>query len=106
MVRLDSHNMDDRELTVKQRIFLTLRKEKGLTLSCTMGRVGAILLTLFFNIGHGKRAYPKGVKFLEYSYKSIDKRTNTKIEFFGGVYPTLLAPRRGCCPKMATSDCL
>ena len=37
MPRLDSHNMDDRKLTIEQRMFFALRKEKGLTLSCVMG---------------------------------------------------------------------
>ena len=30
--------MDDRELTVEQKMFLVLRKERGLTLSRTKGR--------------------------------------------------------------------
>ena len=39
--------MDDRELTIEQRMFFALRKEKGLTLSRKMGG-GAISPTLFF----------------------------------------------------------
>ena len=46
MARLESYNMDDRELTIEQRTFFTLRKEKELTLSHRMG--GGILTHTFF----------------------------------------------------------
>ena len=37
MARLKSHNMDDRELAVEKKLFLALRKQKGLALLGTMG---------------------------------------------------------------------
>ena len=46
MARLEIHNMDDRELTIEQRMFFALRKDKGLTQSCGMG--GGSLTHTFF----------------------------------------------------------
>ena len=81
---MESYNMNDRELTIEQRMSFTLRKEKGLTLSRKMGG-GAISPTLFLNICQGKMANPKGLKFLEFSNLSIDKRTDKKLFIFWGV---------------------
>ena len=39
--------MDDRELTVEQKMFLVLRKERGLTLSRTKGGGGDLTDTFF-----------------------------------------------------------
>ena len=74
MARLKSHNMDDRELAVEKKLFLALRKQKGLTLSSTMG--GG------HNLTNGKTANPKALNFLEFSYLTINKRTDQKNELF------------------------
>ena len=73
MARLKSHNMDDRELAVEQRMFLALR-------GC-----------------HGKTANPKGLLFLEFSYLTIDKRTDKKNNFLGVDPP--FGPSKGLLPK-------
>ena len=74
MAGLESHNMDDRELAVEQRMFLALRKQKGLTLSSKMG--GG------HNLTNGKTANQKALNFLEFSYLTIDKRTDKTNELF------------------------
>ena len=66
--------MDDRELTVEQKMFLVLRKERGLTLSRTKGE--GFDQYFFLNICHGKIANPQGLKFFEFFYLTMDKRTD------------------------------
>ena len=78
-------------------MFLVLRKERGLTLSRKKG--GGIWPILFLNICHGKIANPQGLKFFEFFYLTMDKRTEKILIILWGVPP--LAPQRGCCPKMA-----
>ena len=64
MARLESHNMDDGELTVEQRMFFALKKEKGLTLSCTMG-VGGNLTHTFFEYLSRQNGKSKGAEILK-----------------------------------------